>query len=95
MDKTVLPTDSQDSVTPNFRKEGITPKGRSEMQDAVVNLGVDKEELVSVDTVYNNESLRERSKEVTVCLEVTSEMGSVEKGKERFAKHCGKRRPTR
>lgn len=72
----VLPIDSQDSVTLNFRKEGITPKGRSEMQYAVVNLGVDKE-LVSVDTVYNNESLRERSKEVTVCPEVTSEMSSV------------------
>lgn len=50
---------------------------------------------LSVDTLYNNESLREQSKEVTVCPEVTSEMSSVEKGKERFAKHCGKRRPTR
>lgn len=30
-----------------------------------------------------------------MCLEVTSEMSSVEKGKERFVKHCGKRRPTR
>lgn len=39
--------------------------------------------------------MREPSKEVTVCLEVTSEMSSVEKGKERFVKHCGKRRSTR
>lgn len=56
MDKNVLPIDSQDCVTLNFRKKGVTPEGRSEMQDAVVNLGVDKK-LLSVDTVYNNDSI--------------------------------------
>lgn len=56
MDKNVLAIGSQDCVTLNFRKKGITPEGRSEMQDAVVNLGVDKK-LLSVDTVYNNDSI--------------------------------------